>query len=619
MTIYPKESEVSANNLKGFFTDGSTISAESMQTTQNGNIIVMNNAAYTPCSICEGKAPLWQIDAKKVTQDFEDHTLSYQHMFLDIKDIPVLYFPYFQMPDLTVKRKTGFLNPSFRHNHEMGFAVETPFFVNLADNQNLLLTPIISMNHIPLGLIDYAGRFTQGVMNVQLSGTQDSTTHQKEGHIKANFEYDATSNIRLTGQYFRTISDTYFRRYDIPNINDTDSFLRSHLTGEYFGTRFYAQAKMWHFQSLSSDVNSRSIPIVILTLNATYRTPSLLDNLDLSAYTQLNGAIYSTRENFKSNRLSFTQGLTLPFATSFGLLIQNNASARVDGYALDTGNNSLVSKHDNDTYNKGRFYPVASTKISYPLVAQTQNSTQILEPIAMMVISPNSKNSNAIPNIDSTVFDFDNTNLFVENRFSGYDRVETGSRLSYGLKWSAYNNNAKNQALSFLFGQVYRLHKTDEMTDVMGYSNHLSDYVGNVQLDSQYFNLYYRFRLNRENLAKRKNDIGVSAGVEPLRLGINYLFQGAYTLDNQNYNEENEIRFWMSSKLTKNWQANGFYRYNLKKNGGPIEYGAQLRYDNECTALVFSFDKSFARDRNYKGSTSFMVKVFLKTLGGIGE
>ena len=80
----------------------------------------------------------------------------------------------------------------------------------------------------------------------------------------------------------------------------------------------------------------------------------------------------------------------------------------------------------------------------------------------MLVISPNSKNSNDIPNIDSTVFDFDNTNLFVENRFVGYDRVETGSRLSYGLKWSIFNNSAKNQDLSFLFGQVYRWHETDE-------------------------------------------------------------------------------------------------------------------------------------------------------------
>ena len=90
-------------------------------------------------------------------------------------------------------------------------------------------------------------------------------------------------------------------------------------------------------------------------------------------------------------------------------------------------------------------------------------------------------------------------------------------------------------------------------------------------------------------------------------------------MDNKTYNEENEIQYRVESALSKNWYTSAYYRYDLKKDGGPIEYGAQLRYDNECTAIVFSMDKSFARDRNYKGSTSFMVKVFLKTLGGIGE
>ncbi len=617
MELYPQKSEAMAHTLTGEFTDGSHLAAEKMTSTQRGDVIVMENASYTPCSICDGKAPLWQIEAKQVTQDFTDHTLSYKHMLLDIKDVPVLYFPYFQMPDMTVKRKTGFLPPSFRHGHEMGFSIETPFFINVADNQNLLLTPILSVKHIPLGIVDYNARFTKGMLALQLSGTQDAD-HTNEGHIKTNFEYDMNSNVRLSGQYFRTISDTYFRRYDIPNVNDSDSFLTSHLTGEYFGTRFYSKANMWHFQSLMSDVRSTSIPLVIPTIDMSYTSLPLFDT-NIHAFTNINGAMYNTREHFKSNRISVTQGFAQPYTTSFGLFIQNSLSARLDGYALDTGNEGLISKHPNDSYNKGRFYPVASTKLSYPLVARTTNSTQILEPITMFVLSPNTKNPQDIPNLDSTVFDFDDTNLFSENRFVGYDRVETGARLNYGLRWTAYHNGARNKTFSLLFGQSYRLHETEELQDVMGYQNHFSDYVGNIQMTYEYLRLHYRFRLNRENFSKRKNDVGFSVGSNPFRIHTSYLFQKAYVLDNKKYNEENEIHFGIDSQLTKNWQASTYYRYNLKKGGGPIEYGAQLRYDNECTAVVLSLDKSFARDRNYKGGTSFMVKVFLKTLGGVGK
>ena len=529
----------------------------------------------------------------------------------------IFYFPYFQMPDFTVKRKTGLLNPSFRHDKEMGFSIATPFFVNLADNQNLLLTPIISFNHKPLGLIDYNARFTKGIINLQASGTQDHD-NQNEGHIKGNFIYDVTNNIRLTGQYFRTISDTYFRRYNIEGVNDSDSFLQSHLTGEYFGTRFYTRAKAWHFQSLVDGVSPKSLPIIIPTLDMNYTTKPLFDT-SLSAFTKINGAVYNTREHFKSDRISVIQGVSMPYISPWGMVTDTRASIRLDGYALETGKNVLVSKHSEDTYNKGRFYSVASTKVSYPLVAKTETTTQVLEPIIMLVLSPNTKNPDDIPNIDSTVFDFDDTNLFVENRYAGYDRVETGSRLNYGIQWTGYRNAAQNQSLSLLLGQVYHFHENNELSDVMGYSNHLSDYVGRIQMNYQYLSLSYRFRLNRENLAKRRNDVSVSVGAQPFRIGLDYLYQGAYKLDNKHYNETNEIRLWAHSQLSKNWQATGSYRYDLKKNGGPIEYGIQLRYDNECTALVFDLSKSFARDRNYKGSTSFMVKVFLKTLGGIGE
>ena len=617
MVLYPRKSEAEANALAGHFTDGTYLGADHMITTENGHLIVLQNASYTPCNMCEGEAPLWKIDAKKVTQDFSDHTMSFTHMFFDVQDVPVLYFPYFQIPDLTIKRKTGLLYPSFQHNREMGFSIETPFFINLADNQNLLLTPIWSSKHVPLGLIDYNARFTRGAVKLQLSGTQDDNS-KKEGHIKTNFEYDITNKIRLTGQYFRTLSDTYFRRYGIEGINDSESFLQSHLTGEYFGTRFYTRAKAWHFQSLVNGVSSESIPVIIPTLDMTYNTAPIA-NTPLFAFTKVNGAVYNTRENFKSDRISLTQGLSLPYITPFGLVTDTNASVRLDGYALNTGKRTLVSKHNEDTYNKGRFYSVASTKVSYPLAMQTESTTQILEPIIMLVLSPNTKNSTDIPNIDSTIFDFDDTNLFSENRFAGYDRVETGSRLNYGFQWTAYHNSAQNRSLSLLLGQTYRFHDTEEMSDVMGYSNHLSDYIGRIHMNYQYLSFTYRFRLNRENLAKRRNDIGVSVGANPFRIGLNYLYQGSYELDNKRYREENEIRFWANSKLSKNWQISGNYRYNLKKEGGPIEYGIQLRYDNECTALIFDLDKSYARDRNYKGSTSFMFKIFLKTLGGIGQ
>jgi len=123
-----------------------------------------------------------------------------------------------------------------------------PYFIDLADNQNLTITPIIAFDHFPMGLLDYQGRFSDGVFNLALSGTKDQNGHHNQGHIKSDFEYDATDSWRLSGRLYRTSTDTYFRRYRLPGIDDSEPFLTSDLTAERFGNRNYFKVQTYSFQ-----------------------------------------------------------------------------------------------------------------------------------------------------------------------------------------------------------------------------------------------------------------------------------------------------------------------------------------------------------------------------------
>ena len=46
----------------------------------------------------------------------------------------------------------------------------------------------------------------------------------------------------------------------------------------------------------------------------------------------------------------------------------------------------------------------------------------------MLAAAPNGGNPGTIPNEDSQGFEFDDTSLFVPNRFPGFDRREPGRR-----------------------------------------------------------------------------------------------------------------------------------------------------------------------------------------------
>lgn len=594
--------------------EGTHLGASRMKRTDMGKRVYLRDVIYTPCDKCDGQAPLWQLRAKNMRHDKEDQEFVYKHVFLDVKDVPVFYWPYLQMPDFSVKRKTGFLPPGLSSGNEMKGGMDLPFFVDLADNQNLTITPTFSPSHFPLGIALYEGVYEKGILNVQVSGTKDDDD-SSQGHIKADFEYDVTDKWRLKGNLFKVSSDTYFRRYNIPGIDDSQSFLTSDISAERFGNRTYFKMKGYSFQSLVDGVDSRSIPVILPVMDFQYNTQPLT-SFGLYGFTAVNSALINTRDHFKSNRLSVTQGAAVPYVTPFGAAVNLTASVRADGYAIDTGLYSFSDRRAHDSYTTGRIYPNMSVEIKYPFVRSGKETTQVLEPIVMAVTAPNGGNSEKIPNVDSLVFEFDDTNLFSANRFSGYDRVETGTRINYGVKWTLFNHG-NDRTISALFGQSYRFGEDDMMTGLMGYNNHLSDYVGRMQISSKYVSLAYRFRLDQEDFSPKKSELLLSGGTDPLRLGIDYVFLKSYQIGDNVYPSREEVLFFGSSKLTRNIQVSGYYRYDLSREGGPIETGGALQYDNECTAFVLDVSRSFTRDRDYKGGMSVSFKIVLKTLGGM--
>ena len=89
--------------------------------------------------------------------------------------------------------------------------------------------------------------------------------------------------------------------------------------------------------------------------------------------------------------------------------------------------------------------------------------TQVIEPVVVGVLSPRGGDkSEKTPNEDSRDLQLDDTNILDTSHFIGYDRIETGSRVNYGAKWSIYGNE-EGQASAFL-GQGYRFNSEDDIS-----------------------------------------------------------------------------------------------------------------------------------------------------------
>ncbi|MGB3579680.1 MAG: LPS assembly protein LptD, partial [Roseiarcus sp.] len=84
-----------------------------------------------------------------------------------------------------------------------------------------------------------------------------------------------------------------------------------------------------------------------------------------------------------------------------------------------------------------RYMAGAGLEYRFPFVSTSSWGTQTITPIAQFIARPSEVIPRIQPDEDSQSLVFDDTNLFAWNKFSGYDRVEGGTRLNYGMQYTA--------------------------------------------------------------------------------------------------------------------------------------------------------------------------------------
>ena len=430
-------------DIRVLMSDDSRVAAASGLRT-GGNRTVFRNGVFSPCAPCRDdpdRAPLWQLKASKVIHDQENQKISYSNAWLEMFGVPVLYTPYFEHPDPTVERKTGFLAPTVGSSSQLGAVVQVPYHYVFGPTADFTFEPIATSKQGIVLAGEYRQLFTFGEHSFRGSGTiadredDDGSTKKDElrGHIDAEGRYDLSDNWRAGFDLNRATDDTYLRLY---RFND-DSFLTSRVFAESLNGRDYSSVQAIVYQGLREDDRNRESPIVApLTEINLLSEPAFADSVVRMDFSTL---ALTRPEGRDTRRASIKAGWYLPYIDPIGGLYKLEAGVQADGYwTQDFVPGSDVVNPDPPTESTlaGRFFPQLALQWRYPWVGHGTLLDQVIEPVAQVVLAPNGSNPDDIPNEDSLDFEFDDTNLFSLNRFPGRDRVDPGSRLDYGLKWS---------------------------------------------------------------------------------------------------------------------------------------------------------------------------------------
>jgi LPS-assembly protein len=274
---------------------------------------------------------------------------------------------------------------------------------------------------------------------------------------------------------------------------------------------------------------------------------------------------------------------------------------------------------------------VGGAEYRYPFIGTTGSVAHVFEPIAQIIGRPDAVgvDQSEIPDEDARSLVFDDTILFDIDKFSGYDRIETGTRANVGGRYTAqFANGAYARAV---FGESYQIAGQNSFDDPSfqnsGLATRSSDYVGGLYLQAaRYLSLVAQSRFNVDTFEVMRTDLGATASVGPIDMTVNYADVAPEavspalttttltTIANTNQPGDQEIAGKGVLKLTDTWALLGAVRYDIE-NAQRISDGVGLRYQNDCMTAAVTYEQTNIQDQDIRPDQRVLVRLSLKYLG----
>ena len=664
----------------------SLMAATAVRRSQNVN--ELNYARFTPCPICDAngpKQPSISIQAERVVQDEQLRAILYRNAVFYVGPVPVFYTPYFAHPDPSVERASGFLVPIVNYDEGRGVSIEVPYLHVISPSQDVLISPQINTEVAPLLNVQWRRRFANGMVvarggytyernfgDFDLDGDGDYESNVRFGdrehrsYLLSHGEFDPDGPWRFGFTAERTSDKTLFDRYDIRSPYQDNGLyygdrrrLISQIYAEHQTDRSYVSVAAFSIQSLRVDPrysatdfrdpngykvfeDDGALPLVAPLIDARWEPHELV----WGGRLRLKGSAVSLyRDNFIgapvlnpdivpavttglsgvdsrriTGQLEWRRAVILPS----GLRVEPFVDTRVDLYSM-SDLPPMMGIDTDETVTRSRLS--AGVDVSYPLIKRTANADIILEPLAQLSVSNNSDIDPRIPNEDAQVIELDESSLFRMDRFSGYDLIEGGVRLTAGaratIRW------AEGRSASLFVGRSQRFNQEDafrttipddptQLYDPTGLAAETSDWV--VQGS---YSPSDRIRSWAHATIDGSGDVRRAEAAVDGRWGRRNLASVSYIVDRSNplsgpLNRNYEfIQLTGQQFVYRNWGVAVAGIADLEANEiTRSEVG--LLFDDDCLRFELGYRRDNTRVRPSGPSEGVYVRLNLATFGGSG-
>lgn len=673
------------NALRVETIDKAYFAAESAE-RMGGVLTTFHNGVYTACEPCEdkpNKAPTWRVKARKIIWNGEKKTVRFENANFEFFGFPLAYLPAFEIADPTVKRKSGFLIPSISYNSHLGYSVKVPYYFALSPTYDLTVSGSGYTKQGFLGEAEWRQRFNNGEYSLKIAGIQqqDPDAFLDSAAFPSTGGHNIDSGAAGDPNKFRGMMGTqgkfainerwnfgwdvllqtdknFSSTYNIDKYNAAVHQSTVYLTG--LNGRNYFDVRAMHFDVQENTPNNyisarsdqqpwvlpsfdyTNIPDVAvaggqlsLNINARVLRRDELDQTYFTPYVPGSGTQRVRGIEGESGRLTAEAEWKRSFVTDDGLVLTPLLALQGDVDYLNASSASLAAvnqmatnlgEQDDMRSSFARYMATAGLEMRWPLLfSMASGSSHVIEPMAQVFVRPNEQyvGGLAIPNEDAQSMVFDATTLFERDKFSGYDRVEGGSRANVGFRYSgSYMNGWGTNAI---FGQSYQIggensFAAPDLVNVGAYSGlqeTKSDYVGLFGINSPNgFAASVSGRFDEQTFEIRRAEFKAAYSGLPVSLSAKYAFIQAQPLYGFT-TDRHEVTLGASTHLAENWRVFGTGTYDLQESL-LVKDGVGFAYNDSCFTYLMTYSQS--RDLNTREVTqSIGFNLSFRTLGDFGS
>jgi LPS-assembly protein len=474
-------------------------------------------------------------------------------------------------------------------------------------------------------------------------------------------------------------------QYGTSNFQESTSTL--YLNGQ--GDRSYFNAQAYYFRVLSYADWQKRQPVVpdVIDYDKTFQGPGVIKgdwNLSFNTATivrqqtdftstvtasgtpgayyfpMANTALYSTCAPGQYNAQNcIVRGLAGTYArataamdwkrtlidplgmswTPFGFIRGDVATAQVSTSGVF---NQFLSNFM-DTSGEGLTRGMAGAGMTwrYPFIGRLAGSTHVIEPVAQIIARPNETGIRQFPNEDAISLIYDDSNLFSVNKFTGYDRIEGGTRANVGLNYTMQFDSGGY--INALVGQSYQVAGMNSFSQFSltrtglesGLDSVNSDYVGRVQYTPMNgLSVIARGRFDVNDYAPKALEVQSAYSFNSyIAANIAWARYTAQPLLGV-FNTRNGFVTGLTVRPDPNWWLSGSLSFDLARyqrdNGFPQAAGNSdpwpsipgfaigAGYKDECTTIGVTYSNSSGSSQGITNGRvqSVMLRLELRTLGG---